>query len=155
MGLIAGIAELLGDRTVNPRQFNTIIEAANNILKQMAIPHIPAPPGCGLDAWLASDECGASSKWLHQMLNGSSRGGHESYPHDISDFERCVIMLKAVPGNAVRMAALLEDRVRIAETGSPWNRLLGAWGELVALLDNTDEESRIKLNERIHELTME
>jgi hypothetical protein len=74
--LARGIAKILakqfGVTDVLPRQFNAIIEAANRIIAEFQRDYTPAAPGCGLKAWLASDDTGMSSKWMARQMFAAS-----------------------------------------------------------------------------------
>ena len=80
--------------TVDHR-YNTIIQAANLIVKEFARKQVVGLKGVGLNAWLASDDVGASSRYMAAMLTGSCSAEH-AYPRDVDDFGRCVRMIEAV-----------------------------------------------------------
>jgi len=75
--------------------------------------------------WLASGNVGSSSKCMAFHLTGREHDG--SYPHDSSDFERCVGLLKAVP-------ELREKLHEMATANSYWAVLVKHWDELEANL---------------------
>lgn len=82
------------DLTADHR-YNTIIEAANLIVKEFARKPVVGLKGVGLNAWLASDDVGASSLYMAGMLTGGCIAKH-AYPRDVDDFGRCVRMIEAV-----------------------------------------------------------
>lgn len=137
--LIAAIGRSLGRQGVkdfNPRQFNSIIEAANIVVEAFGKAHQPAVENSGLATWLDSDETGLSSLCMARHLgriaeleprvpfDRSSDG--KDHPHDPSDFGRCVGLLKAVP-------ELRPHVSRMAEASPAWGALAAAWDELEAL----------------------
>jgi hypothetical protein len=91
------LIQVLGVKDVLPRQFNAIIEAANRIITELERDYTPVAPGCGLAAWLASDDTGMSSKWMaRQMFDAAPDDGY-AHPHDADDFARCMTFVAAVP----------------------------------------------------------
>ena len=130
-----------GHPTLLSRQMNTIIAAADSILATLNSPFRPAPPGCGLDCWLKSDETGMSSLFVAGLLSGRTLYTPEGrcssdlhHPRDAADFNRICVLLDAAPelraslsklasiGNALWADifdnwAFLEDKSRKAATG--------------------------------------
>lgn len=47
--------------------------------------------------WLANGETGVSSKTMAFYLGYGIRPKIEGYPHDVSDFRRCFLLLETVP----------------------------------------------------------
>ncbi len=129
--LIAGIGNLLskkhGVKGASPRQFNAIIRAANTLVEDFGRDDVPATPGMGLKAWLASDDTGASSLYMAWVLCDSPHRNY-AYPLDPDDFGRCVRFLEAVSAECgVRDIAVMRT------CGPEWQRLVDAWKELTAL----------------------
>ena len=117
-----------GDPGVLPRQINAIIRAADDILAELRQPERVAGPGAGLHAWLNSDRTGLSSLWMAKTLAGYwSWSAKYAYPHDPSDFNRCLGLLDACP-------ELRERLPEMADTGPEWAALVAHWDELEALL---------------------
>lgn len=118
-----------GDHELLPRQFNAVIRAAGDILAELRVPERVAKPGAGLAAWLASDRVGESSLWMAKTLAGywSRPPAKYAYPHDPSDFWRCMGLLEACP-------ELRERLPEMAATGPQWAALVAHWDDLEALL---------------------
>lgn len=118
-----------GDHELLPRQFNTIIQSADAILEELRQPERVAMPGVGLADWLASDRVGNSSLWLAKTLSKDRIGipVRYAYPHDPSDFNRCLGLLEACP-------ELRERLPEMAATGPQWAALVAHWDDLEALL---------------------
>ena len=108
--------------TVITRQFNAVVKAANLILDEFLRPHVPATPGMGLKAWLICDDTGLSSKFMARWIQ-EVKTDEMHFPHDPSDFGRCVGLLQAVP----------EFRDKLNEmksAGKEWSALVENWQEL-------------------------
>jgi len=122
----------LGCKSINNRQQNVIVKAADLIVAAFEIEHKPTVAGMGWQAWLASDETGLSSRFmLRTMMPGCVPGERDGfqgiqYPHDPSDFGRCVQLLDAEPK--------LRDRLwMLTEHSGQWAALVGDWEHLEAL----------------------
>jgi len=117
-----------GDPELLPRQINAVIRAADDILAELRQPERVAVSGAGLAAWLSSDRVGSSSLWMAKTLTGYWRGkpAQYAYPHDPSDFNRCLGLLDACP-------ELRERLPEMAATGPEWAALVAHWDELEAL----------------------
>lgn len=130
--LVSAICQAIseqGDSELLPRQLNAVIQAADDILAELRNPERVAKPGAGLAAWLASDRVGESSRWMAKTLTGywGAPWTEYAYPHDPSDFGRCLGLLDACPE--------LRDRLpEMAATGREWAALVAHWEELEALL---------------------
>lgn len=137
--LIAAITRHLdrrGHEGANARQVNAIIAAADLIVDAFGKPHEAARPGSGLEAWLRSDDTGASSLAMARhlaplaginafvQLGRHAHGGE--HPADPEDFGRCMRLLEAVPELKGHMASM-------ASVSTTWARLAGCWEELEAL----------------------
>jgi len=107
------------------RHTDAICEAATQIVMALDVPYCPSTPGCGIYAWLNSDDTGRSSKFMAHIL---ARGPHTEchWPHDPSDFGRCVKFLAAVPEAREKMELL-------SDCCPEWNSLVFEWPELEAL----------------------
>lgn len=127
--------EKSGFLTLNTRQLNTVIEAANLILESLNEKHRPAAGSTGLSEWLRSDETGLSSRYMARVFSPASvpgeRGEHGgiNYPHDPDDFNRCVGLLNAVPA--------FREKIHLLENGHGpvWAALVPIWSELESLLE--------------------
>lgn len=73
--------------------------------------------------WIATGRVGASSKTMAMTACGLPSDG--SYPFDPSDFNRCLMLLEAVP-------EVREHFDKIAALGIVWGRLIGRWAEIEA-----------------------
>lgn len=140
-----------GDSELLPRQLNAVIQAADDILAELRNPERVAKPGAGLAAWLASDRVGESSRWMAKTLTGywGAPWTEYAYPHDPSDFGRCLGLLDACPE--------LRDRLpEMAATGREWAALVAHWEELEALfLDEVPSRMCPRMYKRMKELTGE
>jgi hypothetical protein len=135
-----------GVKAVNPRQYNTIIAAANSIVSELERPTIMATPNMGLVAWLKSDDTGLSSRYMASVLCGHPDYAEYAHPHDPDDFGRCYRFLLAVP--AVR------SRLNVMATKSDqWEKLCLYWDELEKLyLEESPSGKCQRLHARMHEL---
>ncbi|MDW0668234.1 hypothetical protein P2K05_13810, partial [Mannheimia haemolytica] len=85
--------------------------------------------------WLANGETGVSSKTMAFYLGYGIRPKIEGYPHDVSDFRRCFLLLETVP--------FLRNRIeKMAELGKVWAALAKEWHTLEALYN--EEECQIR-----------
>lgn len=133
----------VGVKTMIPRQINAVIDAANLIIAQFAIPERKAEPGIGLDAWMMTDDTGVSSEFMASVLSGRfmRRYGH---PHDANDFGRCVRLLEACPE--------LRAELDVLEEASPeWYALATRWGEFESLYRDAAPDFSKRLNEAYDE----
>lgn len=151
--LVSAICQAIseqGDPELLPRQFNAVIRAADDILAEPRQPERVAPTGCGLDAWLRSDQTGASSTFMAMVLSGRVIPGIKAaYPHDPSDFWRCMGLLDACP-------ELRERLPEMAATGPQWAALVAHWDDLEALLREEAPTGLCpRLYDRMKELTGE
>lgn len=136
--LIGEIMKMLerrfGVQTLIHRQINSIIAGANLIVDEFAKPYREAVPGCGLSAWLCSDDVGMSSQFMAHVLAGGpglSPYDGPAHPHDADDFSRCHRFLRCVP----------EARKRLPELAgkSPvWASLVQYWDELETMFEAKD-----------------
>jgi len=75
--------------------------------------------------WFITGETGSSSKVMASVFAGITPTG-TSYPHDPSDFNRCLMLLEAVPEAKDHM-----DKLRVL---SPvWDRFVDDWSKLESL----------------------
>jgi len=117
-----------GNPSLLGRQLNAIIRAADDILAELRTPERVVMPGAGLYDWVTSDRTGSSSLWMAKTLAGHRSGppAKYAYPHDPSDFNRCLGLLDACP-------ELRERLPEMAATGPEWAALVAHWDELEAL----------------------
>lgn len=122
----AGVPE--EKRVLSARQMNGVIKGVDAILEGIDRPDIASVPGSGLQAWLNSDDTGASSKAMAARLFGLPIRPSDStcHPWDPSDFGRCHRFLEAVPDARPRLQ-------EVAGLSPVWARLIAAWDELTAL----------------------
>lgn len=114
-----------GVKNALPRQINAVIKAADDIIAEFMIPARTITPGMGVNRWLHTDEVGQSSKYMAFRLTRGPLCDY-NYPHDPSDFGRCLGLLIACPE--------LRDRVpEMAAAGPEWAALVRHWGELETL----------------------
>lgn len=138
ISLFADILKLLTDKhgvaneDSKPRYLNAVIKAANIIVDEFGRDDRYAKDGEGLQAWLASDDTGASSLFMARTLGPligervRNQSAEVRYPHDPEDFGRCLRLLKAAP-------ALREHLGAMAPTHNAWWQLVENWAELEAL----------------------
>ena len=91
-----------------------------------------------LTQWLASGERGISSNAIVEHLTGirCSRYSHAAdHPHDPDDLTRCVRLLEQCPDLRGRLGDM-------AYRSPEWAALVGAWDELVEMLDSEVPEWR-------------
>lgn len=113
-----------GVKAMVPRQYNTIVAAANRIIEELGKPAVGATAGMGMAAWLASDDTGLSSLYMAAVLSEVFSRPY-AHPHDADDFGRCVRLLEAVPELAPKL-----DLMR--KSGPVWNYLINSWASLTA-----------------------
>lgn len=126
--------------TAEPRLYNSVIAAANLIVEAFAKPIVKASPGMGLSAWLASDDVGASSRYMAYILTGGDprhwygrREPEPAYPHDVGDLGRCIRLVRAVPE--------MEQRVHLMHTqGDKWFAVAANWVGWVQMYDDEQFE---------------
>jgi hypothetical protein len=164
LDLIQGIMGVLvyddKDLKVNSRQMNAIIDAANNILAELNKPSVLATPLMGLEAWMFSDDTGASSLWMaytfyHDRtidLMSSPKFRHDQYkgnqyPRDPDDFGRCYRFLRAIPTDDRKILSKMVD------TSEEWALLVSHWDELEKLFEEESPSGSCpKLMARMNEL---
>lgn len=86
--------------------------------------------------WAAGDNTGTSSKAILATMMGKPPKTRFCYPHDSSDFGRCVGLLDAVPEFRARMG---EMRAIAPE----WAALVDHWQELEAMYRSKDSWGRL------------
>lgn len=123
-------------------------------LRDLSAHSVPAPRvSMAALNWLAHGARGISSNTIFSHLTGidALHGSPASHPHDPADFRRCRLLLDQVPELQVKFAGM-------ASVSGVWRELVGAWGELCAIMDDEsprwrDGEGRgVRLNERMREL---
>lgn len=118
-------------KEMNSRQFNSIITAANNIIKEFNISDKPLKEGMTLTEWYESDYVGASSKFMAFILK-CGRSCVINHPHDPSDFERCYLFLKTFPEAKKEMH-------RLKECSKVWSAMVDSWFEMERLYEEEKE----------------
>lgn len=118
--------------TAEPRLFNSVIAAANLIVSEFAKPIVKATPGMGLTAWLASDDVGASSKFMALVLSGYDPSEF-AYPLDPDDLGRCIRLIRAAPELAQRVHVM-------SEHGKEWAAVAENWERWVAMYDDDEND---------------
>lgn len=116
---------------------------------------LPAPPKFDaqltkeqrIQQWLTTGRRGVSSNTMLQVIERiRCVNGNTSHPWDPSDFNRCHLLVQAVP-------ELREGFPLLAQHTKVWGRLIEHWDELTAML--LEEESTKQygpLRDRIREL---
>lgn len=72
--------------------------------------------------WLANGETGVSSETMAMAACGIKRGW-SSHPYDPADFNRCLMLIKAVPEIKYHMD-------KIAKISATWGKLVDHWDEV-------------------------
>ena len=129
--LMKAVTQAYPELAMNRRQYNAVLNAANTLAEELNKPHVAASENIGLDAWLATDDVGLSSKFLALKLSGSPETPEYAHPHDSVDFKRCCKMLKAVP----ELQGKLGD---IAKESEVWAGLVEDWNTINELIDNDE-----------------
>ena len=150
ISLVREFAEAVGRqgwKVVNARQFNALISSVNLVKAEFDKPHVPAVPDMGMDAWLACDDVGESSKYMVGVLRPWVEAGlcnPVRWPLDGDYFRRCSLFLKGVPPNK-RMP--LED---MGACCPQWAALVACWNELESLLAEGEASGSLsKLDDRL------
>lgn len=100
--------------------------------------HPSLPPEAVL--WLAQGERGMSSEAIFSNLTGTTIGDRDdadAHPHDPADLRRCRLLLEAVPSLQAKLPSM-------AAVSPVWGRLVDAWDELCALMDQESPAWRDK-----------
>ena len=138
MKLVCDIGKLLAEKhgvvDVSARHMSAIIDAANRLCDEFNRDDVTAPDGAGLAAWFGSDHVGMSSAYMARRLAplaGLVCPPHRlrdeyAYPHDPSDFWRCLKLLDAVPALRSHIGAM-------AAYGPIWAAYVENWQEMAAL----------------------
>lgn len=81
--------------------------------------------------WLAIGQRGNSSNAIFERISGRpapGSTGSTSYPHDVSDFIRCRLLLEAVPE--------FQSKIQlVSDVSLPWSKLVGAWEDICGVMD--------------------
>lgn len=110
-----------------PRYMNAIIKAATLVCEEFKKPLVKASEGMGLAAWLASDDVGASSRYMASVLSGQFSAPNH-YPLDGADLGRCIRLLVAVPE--------LASKLHEMKACSPqWSAVIDNWDKWKALYE--------------------
>lgn len=78
--------------------------------------------------WIVRGNVGSSSKciWAH-MTGTITSGGEDRYPRDLGDFNRCLLLLEAVPEWKARIPGM-------GAHGPEWDSLASNWDKLTQSL---------------------
>lgn len=147
--LIGAILKFLekraGVKTMLPREYNTVVRCATEIVDELIKPEALVTPGMGLDAWLKCDHTGVSSEFMAGVLSGRFMRT-PGYPHDPADFSRCLGLLDACP-------ELRNSILQLAKHGPQWAALVANWCELESLFrDERPSGAAPRLMARMSEL---
>lgn len=150
--LISAIVKHLNKNGIDDvihRHMNAVIKAATDIVTEFAKPEKQVEAEMGAEKWLDSDHTGLSSRFMCWTLTGKRQNIADekyNYPHDPSDFGRCVGFLKAVPEARQHIS-------RMVVTGKEWCGLAACWDELEALYNEEHPSGKApKLYARMKEL---
>jgi len=120
-----------GVKSLVPRQYNAIINSANDIIAECLREPVKSSKGMGLQTWLASDDVGMSSRYMASVLGGFSC--EYAHPYDLDDFGRCSRLLLAVPEFREKLE-LMRDK------SDEWAALLDVWSEVESLVENNQHD---------------
>ncbi|MEZ2895885.1 hypothetical protein [Providencia rettgeri] len=121
------IEKQIPDIPAEPRYMNAIIKAATLVCEEFKKPLVKASEGMGLAAWLASDDVGASSRYMASVLSGQFSAPNH-YPLDGADLGRCIRLLVAVPE--------LASQLHKMKACSPqWSAVIDNWDKWKALYE--------------------
>ena len=134
LAIINELSQQNPDQDVLPRQLNSIIDAANNIIREFSVNEITSTTGEGIRAWRKTDQVGRSSDFMAATLGHAGIRPY-AYPLDPSDFSRCLTLLAAAPELQVNLPVM-------AATGPEWKALANNWTELVTLWDEESPSGR-------------
>lgn len=126
-----------GVQMLCPRHQNAVIAAADAVIAALAVAPTMAEHNMGLEAWLASDDVGASSCFMASVLGQFSTNANYAHPYDLDDFGRCSRLLDAVPELRSRLDLL-------AEQSPEWSRLVDCWDRIEAIADNAEAEYTVR-----------
>jgi hypothetical protein len=129
--LMKVVTQTYPELTINRRQYNAVLNAANTLAEELNKPHVAASDNIGLEAWLATDDVGLSSKFLALKLSGAPEALEYAHPHDSVDFKRCCKMLKAIPELQSKLS-------NIAKESDVWAGLVEDWDTVNKLIDNDE-----------------
>ncbi|MBS0918113.1 hypothetical protein [Providencia rettgeri] len=110
-----------------PRYMNAIIKAATLVCDEFKKPLVKASEGMGLAAWLASDDVGASSRYMASVLSGQFSATNR-YPLDGADLGRCIRLLVAVP----ELASQLHE---MKACSPQWSAVIDNWDKWKGLYE--------------------
>lgn len=125
--------------SAEPRLFNAVIAAANTLVAEFSKPIVKATPGMGLEAWLDSDDTGASSLYMAWCLSAGQFGywhgrkqPEPAYPRDPDDLGRCIRLIEAVPEFGGKIPEM-------AHRGAKWLAVTSNWARWAEMYDDGDE----------------
>ena len=143
--ILAEIAKQFPEFKPLPRQLNSVIDAADNIVLEFSRGEIASTPGEGIRAWRRTDQVGASSDFMAAKL-GNAGIREYAHPHDPSDFGRCLTLLEAAP-------ELREKLPEMAGESAEWAALVSCWDELESLWEEESSSGKCpKMFKRMCEL---
>ena len=124
------VSEIHPGHFASTRQCNVIFKAASMVSEALSTPDTRSVPGEGLEAWLKTDDVGASSKFMASVLaEGIQINASQPHPHDPSDFIRCRKLILAAPEWEERLSIM-------ADVSMVWSALIEHWQELCAVMDS-------------------
>lgn len=108
-------------------RINTVIKAVNSICDEYGREPVLAEFNIGLNAWLASDDTGLSSRYMASILSGSFTATN-NYPRDPDDLGRCIRLTISVPEYA--------NLVHLMQASGPhWATVVHNWDHWLELFD--------------------
>lgn len=110
---------------ISSRQINSLIDAANDIVREFARDEKISVPGEGIQSWRRTDQVGASADFMAAKLGNAGIRDY-AHPRDPSDFGRCLTLLEAAP-------ELREQLPEMSKESAQWAALVANWDELESL----------------------
>lgn len=135
--IVTGILHMLhkkGVEKVDQELANVVFKAATDIANECKRKRVYADGEPMASAqWLASDDVGASSKFMHLVMTRECKPQLGDLPLDCSDFGRCVRM--------VRVCCLRDQVDLMRGCGDGWAAIADNWDSFVDLYDKKDKAS--------------
>lgn len=113
--------------------FNKVIDAANLICEECKRERVYATSFMTPEEWLASDDVGESSRYMHSVLIGASAKPDGPIPSNFDDLGRCIRMVKA--------CQLSKEIPRLYSMGNRWRRIAENWERLCDMYQANKSDS--------------
>lgn len=153
--ILTSVSELLGGVCITTKKMNKLLSACANFAKEineiLSEEDVFYKNGdnVSIKEWISSDDVGESSKFMSFIVFEDELKGtaffnermvkEKPYPHDPSDFGRCVRMLEAT-GYSLD----LNLKIKIAYSSKYWDKVMENWDDWVKLYKQGDGEKLYK-----------